>query len=116
MHLTLTIKDNKTEINITNFYSPPSTLSLEILNKIHLYPNHIIIGDFNAHQSIWSQGWQNGQEETLLDWTNDNDLIILTLPLPTEGQYSPDSHTHPTHRSQIHYTNDRRQLHFIKLK
>ena len=93
----VTIKTNEGNIDVMNFYNPLTILSktefCQYLNQ--LGRNYIIVGDINAHHSLWEpskEGRSNHSGRILFDILQE-DLHNISMATP------PDLHTYTNGRT-----------------
>lgn len=50
------------------------------LERLNLRHKAVVLGDFNAHSSSWGSQYTNSRGTCLADWTQQNDLSLLSNP------------------------------------
>ena len=76
------------QINLLNFYISPTT-TIDYTNLETLFKNHtksLIIGDFNAHNTIWGSTHTDARGKTIETLIDQNNLILLNTGQPTHFQ------------------------------
>lgn len=92
--ITLHLKNEK--ITIINCYDPPNCNKENKSNHLEGYHNlfalipthnYILVGDFNAHDMLWSDR-QDSKGRKLLDIFSEHGLVVLNTGTPTMAEHS----------------------------
>ena len=79
------VKFNNTYLTICSVYCPPDMVTYDELFALQeSLPDHkFILGDFNAHHTLWGSLRVNGKGEQIVKLINDSDLVLLNDGSPT---------------------------------
>ena len=76
--ISLEIKLQQQSIIIVNVYNPPNNdINLQKYNQIALRPNTFLLGDFNAHSTLFGGNITDKLGDTLEKFIDDNNLTLL---------------------------------------
>jgi len=76
--ITIEIRLHQQVIRIVNIYNPPNNdIDLQKYNQMALRPNTILLGDFNAHSTLFGGNITDKLGDTLEKFIDDNNLILL---------------------------------------
>ena len=91
--LTISIAMDNTELLITNVYIPPaSSCNGRYSPQIdHLLTgtDSLVLGDFNAHHSLWHSGTTDSRGNQLADSISISSFAVLNKDLPTPWECQP---------------------------
>ena len=88
--LTISIAMDNTELFITNVYIPSSCNGRYSPPINHLLTGtySLVLGDFNAHHSLWHSGTTDTRGNQLADSVSISSIAVLNTDSPTRPQYS----------------------------
>ena len=96
--LTISIAMDNTELLITNVYIPPASSCngrySPPLNHLLTGTDSLVLGDFNAHHSLWHSGTTDTRGNQLADSVSTSSFAVLNTDSPTRlpGSANPSDH------------------------
>ena len=90
--LTISIAMDNTELLITNVYIPPASSCngrySPPIDHLLTGTDSLVLGDFNAHHSLWHSGTTDSRGNQLADSVSISSFAVLNTDSPTRPQFS----------------------------
>ena len=91
--LTISIAMDNTEFLITNVYIPRPVPAMGVIHHLLTGTDSLVLGDFNAHHSLWHSGTTDSRGNQLADPVSISSFAVLNTDSPTiiPGNADPSS-------------------------